>query len=602
MVQHHPSDALREARRALDGVVGYRLLDDLAWQDECRRWYLRCRLTVNTASGLLPSATDWCVVLEDRDPGGSVSIYPAAQGGITQTFPHQLHNSPPENSCPWRTGKICTTTPESVLGRLAQREEPLGLQDRLVWHVERALWWLEFAAEGTLTENGAPYELPDFPSRGSLRFVFSEDPSSDRLPEGRGRSGIALLRRLALPSGDTLIVDQLQTDTGNNLRTISWGTSITGAPTLPGDIAKWVLLDSVPLAGPWQVPVTFGELRCAMKDQGFSLDDLVLPLPQRIRDGRPHFLLVGFPIPDVVGGRSVQIHWQALVLPTLARRVPPGFRTNAVGWKEADRRTISRVNTIDWIQSENWSPANSHARGRFDPEMANRRVLIIGAGSLGSAVAEVLVRGGVRHLTVCDGDALEHGNLARHTLGIQNVGQGKAAALAARLQSVSSHVEVAFIPSKFPRLTQEQEDEVSKCDLVVDCTAEEETLCAIEGFLWAKNAYAVSLSFGWFVHTLYVVGAPSKEFTRDKVVTLLRPFEEQDLARHPSEELAREGPGCWHPVFPGRSDDVWMMASIGAKELERLVTQPKLGKGVRGTMFKWLEEDSFEGVCRQEID
>lgn len=601
MGPRQPSDSLRQARRALEGIVGYRLLDDLAWQDDARRWFLRCRLTVDTAGNLLPPATDWCVVFEDRDPGGNVSIFPAVRGGTEQTFPHQLHNGPPEDSRPWRTGKICTTTPESVLGRLTQREEPLGLEPRLVWHVQRALWWIKFAAEETLAVDGDPFELPDFPTLDSLRFVFSEDRTSYQLfLDGGCRSGTAPLRRLPLPSGDTLVVDQFQRDNGKSLRTTAWGTTVQNAALLPGDTAKWILIDSVPLAGPWQVPVTFEELRRAMDGQGYSLDDIVSSLPGHLRDGRPHLLLIGFPIPEVLGGEPVQIHWQALLLPVLERRAPSGFRMNSVGWKVADRRTLASVNSLAWVQSENWSPANSHARGQFAPELANKRTLIVGAGSLGSAVAEVLVRGGLRDLVVCDGDMLEHGNLARHTLGIQNVGEWKAIALAARLQSVSVNLRVAAIPSKFPRLTQEQKDLVSSCDLIVDCTAEESTLCAIEDYPWPENAYAVSMAFGWFVHRLYVIGAPCEEFIQERIGALLRPFEEEDLESLPSsQDMVREGPGCWHPVFPGRSDDVWMMASAGTKELERLVTQP--ATGLRGSVLKWANEDSFEGLGRQEI-
>ena len=47
-------------------------------------------------------------------------------------------------------------------------------------------------------------------------------------------------------------------------------------------------------------------------------------------------------------------------------------------------------------------------------------------------------------------------------------------------------------------------DTVSNCDLIVDCTAEESTLYAIEDYAWTENAYAVSMSFGWHVRRLYV--------------------------------------------------------------------------------------------------
>ena len=140
-------------------------------------------------------------------------------------------------------------------------------------------------------------------------------------------------------------------------------------------------------------------------------------------------------------------------------------------------------------------------------------MLLIGAGSLGSAVAEILVRGGLKRPTVCDGDVIEQGNLARHTLSLYDTGASKAAALVARLRFISAHVNVDAIPTAFPDLTQGQKDIVSYCDLILDGTAEDNTLSAIEEYAWAENAYAVSMSFGWHVHRLYVVGAPCAEFT-----------------------------------------------------------------------------------------
>lgn len=599
MPPREPSSALRDARRALDGICGYRLLDDLAWQEEDRSWFLRCRLTTDVQNGLLPPATDWCVVMEDSELGGSISIYPAVNGGFTETYPHQRHNGLAVDSRPWRTGRICTTTPQSVLGRLSQREEPLRLEERLTWHVERALWWTKLASAGALTTDGDPYELPDFPPTSSLRFAFSEDAASfPTLYDGRHRSGLARLRRLALPAQDILALDQIETGDGVVLHKAAWGTAVARAPLLPADAAKWVLLDSAPLAGPWQVPVTFRELSKAMTDQGLSFAELVLPLPGGFRDGHPHPLLIGFPIPEVVGGSLVQFQWQALLLPSLERDTP-GFRKNETGWRETDRRTLASNKTIHWLRSENWSPVNSHARGRFAPDLTERTVLLIGAGALGSAVAELLVRGGLKRLVVSDSDTLEQGNLARHTLTLKEVGASKAEALASRLCSISPHVQVDVISSAFPNLTEPESNLVARCDLVVDCTAEDSTLWEIEKYPWSETAYVASMAFGWYVHRLYVVGAPCREFTGDGVITLLHPLEAQDRDGLPAGEMGREGPGCWHPVFPGRTDDVWAMAAMGVKELERMVVED--ATSLRGTMFEWTQKDSFEGTSRRVL-
>ena len=36
--------------------------------------------------------------------------------------------------------------------------------------------------------------------------------------------------------------------------------------------------------------------------------------------------------------------------------------------------------------------------------------------------------------------------------------------------------------------------------------------------------------------------------------------------------LPRDGIGCWHPTFPGRSDDIWMAAAVSVKNIEKYIT------------------------------
>ena len=82
----------------------------------------------------------------------------------------------------------------------------------------------------------------------------------------------------------------------------------------------------------------------------------------------------------------------------------------------------------------------------------NARVLIVGAGGLGSALTHQLVRSGVQ-VTVFDPDRVESSNLHRQWFGAGDVGQNKALTLAATLKGIGAvdarpqRLEVADLPS-----------------------------------------------------------------------------------------------------------------------------------------------------------
>jgi adenylyltransferase/sulfurtransferase len=73
------------------------------------------------------------------------------------------------------------------------------------------------------------------------------------------------------------------------------------------------------------------------------------------------------------------------------------------------------------------------------------RVLVVGAGALGSALAETMARSGVGALTVVDRDYVEESNLQRQSLFDEEdarAGLPKAAAAERRLRALNSDVEV----------------------------------------------------------------------------------------------------------------------------------------------------------------
>ena len=88
---------------------------------------------------------------------------------------------------------------------------------------------------------------------------------------------------------------------------------------------------------PWQAPINWGEITAAANAQGIDLFKKVRNATKRIRDGKPHILLVGFPIPEFFDDRIVRMHWQAIKLPELMRSAPYGFRNKEAGYWQGDK-------------------------------------------------------------------------------------------------------------------------------------------------------------------------------------------------------------------------------------------------------------------------
>lgn len=76
----------------------------------------------------------------------------------------------------------------------------------------------------------------------------------------------------------------------------------------------------------------------------------------------------------------------------------------------------------------------------FQPEMVGARIHIVGCGSVGSTIAENLVRCGVTELTLWDFDKVEPHNLANQMFRQQDIGKTKVDALFDMLKDINPEV------------------------------------------------------------------------------------------------------------------------------------------------------------------
>jgi molybdopterin/thiamine biosynthesis adenylyltransferase len=82
-------------------------------------------------------------------------------------------------------------------------------------------------------------------------------------------------------------------------------------------------------------------------------------------------------------------------------------------------------------------------------ELAARLVSIVGCGSFGSALADMLVRAGLGKLKLIDPERLSVENLGRHVLTGKDIGRAKAEALADHLRQINPELEVEARQERF---------------------------------------------------------------------------------------------------------------------------------------------------------
>lgn len=101
--------------------------------------------------------------------------------------------------------------------------------------------------------------------------------------------------------------------------------------------------------------------------------------------------------------------------------------------------------------------------------IAQARVLIVGAGGLGSPVALYLAAAGVGTIGLCDADTVSLTNLQRQILYSEvQLDMPKAPIAAARLRALNSQIEIKVYAERFEglRATEIAQD----FDIIVDCT------------------------------------------------------------------------------------------------------------------------------------
>lgn len=560
-----------------------------------KKWSLKFTAQLSVPpSHFMPDFSVWHLVLWQEGTHIQIEMYPDKTEGISATFPHQSYNVDGEPSQYWKTGNPCLENTPAVFGRHQWRNEPEEFIARISWRLNRLLLWIDAAAQGNLATAGDPLELPAFPGQSPFSVFGFKEISDDLLywKSMTGKWGYVSSSSLPGARGTRFIREFFDCDE-KLIRTIEWSPFMRKRARIKDTV--WFMLPALPVIEPWQAPRTWNELNQCIKNYGLSLSDLFVEIGRSVRKQRhqrnPGLLLLGFPIQEKVGEEPVRLHWLALRLTGISDNmtIRNGFRPSERNRRAWDREQPITQDPIKWVRTQNWASDQLRTRGEVCNNIRNKKVLIIGAGSLGSAIAENLIRIGIVSLGILDSDLVQTGNLSRHVLNMTTVGNNKAAALVDYLNRILPDAHASSFSCDFPPESDVVKNSLRKYEVIIDCTGEDNVLNAMASFDWQSEKVFISLAMTWRAEGLFAYAASETTFPVIDATSRFRnsPSPEIDL-----DGARIEGVGCWHPVFPARADDVQLWAAISTKFICRVVSSP-------GRVYEYFKQMPDGTVERQ---
>lgn len=137
------------------------------------------------------------------------------------------------------------------------------------------------------------------------------------------------------------------------------------------------------------------------------------------------------------------------------------------------------------------------------------RILVVGAGGIGSAALLYLAAAGVGHLGLADGDAVEESNLQRQILyRTEDLGRRKAALAQAALAALNPHCRVEIFDQRLE--AGNVQEAVQGFEVVLDASDNFPTRFRLAESCWQKGIPLVSASAtGW--HGQLLIARPGVE-------------------------------------------------------------------------------------------
>jgi proteasome lid subunit RPN8/RPN11 len=445
--------------------------------------------------------------------------------------------------------------------------------DGMFGFFDRVEQWMRAAGEGDLDPNDAALHPPIAYTTSSTTFVVRADTPT--VADTRIWVGRAELHKVRADRFD--LVDWTKFE--------DWGDADPDHP-----IAAAILFDR-PLAT--EFPTKVYDLIKLVEDAGLSfglLYSLLKVFSLVGTEGDPAYFVLGAPMRRKAGGEPLRPHLTVWEIDPGTLKTLRAIVRSSGGDEVAQDELVKWMITagIRWCGVLEDRPEIIVRRdgGTLLASLSGKRVLLLGCGALGSAIAEMVVRCGAAKLHLVDNGTVKPGVLARQRYSDGDIGTPKAIALQEHLRAIGLSCAVSTDTGNLAAKALSRFD-LKEWDLVIDATASANVSHRIEEELKAQDLpvpmVSLSVSAGAENGSVAVKMPQSSSgphhitrqaklqaFAKDAGSSLVKAFwPERDTLK-----LFQPEPGCSAPTFIGSAADIDHHASgllnIGLSRVETL--------------------------------
>lgn len=226
---------------------------------------------------------------------------------------------------------------------------------------------------------------------------------------------------------------------------------------------------------------------------------------------------------------------------------------------------------IDWASSYNCSYDYFFGRGCLPSSLAEKKILIIGIGAIGSMVAKTLARSGSKYLGLYDVDLKEPGNVCRSEYDFLSGISDKSYELSSILQSISPFVQCEISPKALDswiKLTMDNDETknaiqeiLNRYDIIFDCSTDDGMMYVLDILNLRSKLINISISN----HANELVCAMGNNITETVKFIFTQIIKSDTLDMfYPT--------GCWSPTFKASYNDIAAKLQLALKHIIGMLT------------------------------